>query len=163
MVFKPVSNGGNPGELEALYRIYPWIVGIVGTREVSLIELMTQNELPDYPFVSSANGYNSTGKIILYKNGEYRKDVSWEDIHTHRRELDLQPTHTGSPQTEILGDEDVCVVVHDHADDHDTIFNGIHLHIFMCQGGKTFEQFPAVKGWLVEPVIRGLLRKLDLL
>lgn len=163
MVIKPFSNGGEFGALEALYRIFPWIVGIVGTREVSMIELMTQDELPNHSFEVSANGYNSVGKIIFYKDGEYVRDVSWEDIHTNRKKLGLQPTNINSPQTEIRGDEDVCVVVHDHAGDHDTAFNGIHLDIFMCQEGKTFEQFPAVKGWLVEPALRELLRELGLL
>jgi hypothetical protein len=157
--FKPTNNGGNSDELGALYRIHPWLKEIVGTREVSIIRIMGPKELPEHSFSQDAMGYNGTGRIILRKRGKTVKDVMWDDVHAHRFQKDVVPTHLNSPQCEMSGDEDVCVILQDHAHDHDTCFRGISLDIFICPEKTAFGDFGDVRVWLAEPKVRKKLEK----
>ncbi len=162
MKFKPVSNGGEPGELEAFYRIYPEIKTLIGTREVSIISIFTQHDLPNHPFEEAANGFNSSGKIILMNKKSVVIDITWNDIHARRKQVGLKP-NINSPQTEISGTETMCIILHDHAGDHDTTFKGIHLDVFIAQDDKTFGEFPDIKAWILEPTVRRELRAIGVI
>jgi hypothetical protein len=157
--YKPTSNGGNSDELAALYLIHAWIKDIVGTRQVSVIRIMEPEALPRHCFSESAIGYNSSGRIILRKKGKTVKDVTWDGVHAHRFQKNVAPTHLNSPQCEISGSEDVCVILQDHNDRSDTIFKGVSLDIFMCPSKKTFGDFESVGAWLAEPKVRKQLEK----
>jgi hypothetical protein len=152
--FAPVSNCGQPGELQALYGVSPWIKELIGTRQVSIIRIMSYDELPTHDFTESACGYNVKGRVILRKDQKVVKDVTWDDIHKHRLELGCEPVYLNSPQTEMTGEEDACVILQDHAEDHDTCFKGISLEVFMCSRGATFGDSLAFKGWLLQPSVR---------
>lgn len=156
--FAPPGNGGKPGELDALYAIYPWLKAFAGIKDVSVIYLRTTDELVDHSYETSANGYNTTGRIVLLKDHLATRDVTWNNVFAERKSLGIAEWNIASPQTLMTGEEDTCVILHDHDGDHDSTFKGFSIDVFMCPEGRSFKDYPKIVSWIAEPRLRMELR-----
>jgi hypothetical protein len=153
----------NAEELESLYHFLPYLREIIGGRRVSVIELMTPDELLKYHYDSAEATRAVHSRIVMLKDGKVVKEVPFSEIHAHRKKRNLPEPNLHSPETEIRGNEDVCIIVHDHADDPKSIFDGISVEIFVCAKGQTFAEYPEVRGWIAGYLVQEKLSRFGIL
>ena len=146
-----------PGEISALFQKFPWVGEAAGVSEVSCVYVGLPDEMPGFHWDTDAMGYNTSGIFIIRDAGGYTRSVTWDEAHAHRKENGLKEEFLNSPQTEITPLDTALLSVHNHADDHDTVFKGISMDMFLCPLGKQFKDYKNVVAWLAE---LGVLYKL---
>lgn len=153
----PDTGGGS--EIEALFLIFPHLKMICGERRIGALCFYPPSELLTFSYLQFLMGSSCAGRVYLVKNGTITAERSWEEIREHRGALGFADTFFNSPQTELSGDEDSCILVHEHHLEHGAKDNWISVDVFMCPPGIVFRDFPDVRGWIAESLVRGKLRE----
>lgn len=152
------ENDGDQSEIDALFRVYPYLKAICRERKISVLYLRPTTELPTHQFPSFALGFNDNGRIYGVKGGQVVREISWEEVRASRKEHGLRAPYDNSPQTALSGDEEACVLVQEHhSDDHEQ--HWISVEAFVCPPETSLQDFPTVKTWLAEISVRNELRE----
>jgi len=151
-----------PGEIPALFQKFPWIGEAAGASEVSCVYVGQPNEMPDFHWDTDAMGYNTSGSFIIRDAGGHTRGVTWDDVHEHRKEHGLKEESLNSPQTEITPLDTALLSIHNHADDHDTVFKGISMDLFICPTGRQFKDYKNLVAWMAERDVLYKLRQVGI-
>ncbi|OGZ13908.1 MAG: hypothetical protein A2942_02370 [Candidatus Lloydbacteria bacterium RIFCSPLOWO2_01_FULL_50_20] len=153
------KNGGDESKIEALLKLYPYLAAICGDRRISPLQMIPSEELPTYEYIPCAMAYNCEGRVYLIKDGAITAQKSWDETRMRRRTLGLREPFNNSPQAELVGDEDACVLVQHHYAEGDEKDNWISVDVFMCPPGHTFQDFPLIRTWIAEVAVVMELRE----
>jgi len=148
--FQGLANGGSAANLQALFKIYPWLPQALEGGELSVVWIFAAPEICTNWFSEEDC---SEGRIVLVKDRKVLKMVGLDEVRSRRSTLGLEEPFVNSPQTEIKGAEDACAVVRMYWED-DPKGGGrkkwVVAEIFVCPPGKTFASFETVQDWLAE-------------
>ena len=159
---KLTIRGSERDKVQALFGVYPWLKKICGESAISVICVLPGNEMATHSYSESANGFNTTGSIHFIEKGKVVNEVTWDEVHEHRKAQRLPQWALNSPQTELSGSQNACVLVQRHHDEDDGPRKWISVEVFVCSAGYTFAHFPEVTAWLREPSMRGELRTIGI-
>src|SRR3989338_3755567 len=147
------GNGGDQSRIDAVFNVYHFLREICGKEDISVLHILPPDNLPSYSFSS---GYDTAGQMHVVVDGKVFGKGDLCEIRHHRKERGISEPHLNSPQSELSGKEEACVLVRNHSEGEK---KWISVEAFICPPGKIFWDFHAVKTWLVEPQVRNELKE----
>src|SRR3989338_5998576 len=151
------GNGGDQGKIAAVLQVYPFLGEICGTEEISVLRILSPEDLPTHGYSVCGHGYNYSGTTYLVSEGKISRKISYSEMRDRRKVSALPEPYLNSPQTELSGNEDACVLVEKHSEGDRASW--ISVDAFICPPRATLKGFPSVMAWLAEPQVRKDLKE----